>query len=189
MSTIQAMMEKVLPLAMQMPAMRPLVKEAIMFVVKAYKAGRPLEEAFDEAFTALEQMPPPQQQGDPIAEAKAQQIKAQTQATMQGAQIKAQAAGLDAQVKQQTAQADMAGKVVDLQARQAEIAQKQKLSKIEAQMKMRNDAHAFGREVERADMERVMEEANARLAAHQNEIDAASAYEDLMAKRQQRAQF
>lgn len=186
MSTIQAMMEKVLPLAMQMPAMRPLVKEAIMFVVKAYKAGRPLEEAFDEAFSALEQMPPPQQQGDPIAQAKAEEVKAKTQATIQAANIKAQTAQLDASVKQREAEVNMATKVVDLRAKQAEIAQKQELSKMEAEMQMRQQAHAFGREVEKADMDRAMDAANADLASVMNEIQAAQAMEDLKTKRQQR---
>lgn len=186
MSTIQVMMEKALPLAMQLPAMRPLVKESIMFVVKAYKAGRPLEEAFDEAFTQIDQMPPPQQQGDPIAQAKAEEIKAKTQATIQAANISQQQAALEGQIKQREAEANIAGKVVDFQARQAEMAQKQELARMEAQMQMRRDAHEFGRQVERADMERVMEDANARLAAHQNEIDAVAAMEDLMAKRQQR---
>jgi hypothetical protein len=179
MSTIQAMMEKVLPLAMQMPAMRPLVKEAIMFVVKAYKAGRPLEEAFDEAFTALEQMPPPQQQGDPIAEAKAQQIQAQTQATIQTANLNAQNAQLDASVKQREAEANMASKVIDIKAKQAEIAQKQELSRMEAQMQMRQQAHAFGREVEKADMDRAMDAANRELADVMNVIQAQQAMEDL----------
>lgn len=186
MSTIQAMMEKVLPLAMQMPAMRPLVKEAIMFVVKAYKAGRPLEEAFDEAFTALEQMPPPQEQGDPVAQAKAKEIEAKTQATLQAANISAQQAQLEGQIKQREAEANIAGKVIDFQARQAEIAQQQELARMEAQMKVRRDAHEFGREVEKADMERAMSEANARLAEHSAAIQQASELEDLRAKRAQR---
>jgi hypothetical protein len=186
MSTIMAQMEKMLPVAMQFPAMRPLIKETVMFSVKAFRAGRPLEEAFDEAFTALEKLPPPQQQGDPVAQAKAEEIKAKTQATIQGAQIEAQTKQMDAQVKQQGAQLDFAAKVVDLQAKKAESQHKQELAKMQAALQMRREAHAFGREVEKAEMERAMDDANARLAAHSNEIEAASALEELEAKRAKR---
>lgn len=186
MSTISALVEKTLPLAMQMPAMRPLVKESVMFVVKAFKAGRPMEEAFDEAFSQLEQMPPPQQQGDPVQAAKAKQIEVQTQATMQDAQIKAQQAQVDNQIKQQQIQTDQAGKVIDLQAKQLEAKQKADLAVLEHKLKEREAAFQMAREIEKAEMDRAMDQANAELAEFTNRIEAAEAVENLRAKRAQR---
>lgn len=186
MATMMAQIEKMLPVAVQFPQMRGLIKESVMFVVKGFKAGRPMEEAFDDAFAQLEKLPPPQQQGDPVAEAKAEEIKVKTQAAMQDAKLGAQIKQADAASRQQTAQIDYAAKVVDLQAKKAESQHKAELAKLQATTQMRRDAHAFGREVEKAGMERAMEEANARLAAHSNAIQMAAAQEELEAKRLKR---
>lgn len=171
MSTVQALVEKAIPMAMQLPAMRPLIKESVMFVVKAFKAGRPMEEAFEDAFDQLSKMPPPQGGGDPVAEAKAQQIQTETKLSMQEAQANAQAMQIEQQTKQQAAQADMALKGIDLQGKRQELAQKQADAQADRAIKMREAQLNFGKKVEETEMERAMAESNRDLGEVNNRLD------------------
>lgn len=177
MSAIQGLMEKAIPLAMQMPLMRPLVKESVMFAVKAFKAGRPMEEAFEEAFTQLEKMPPPPQQGDPVAAAKAKEIETKTQLSVQEAKASQQTAMIEQQRETQSHQADMALKGVDLQMKQQDMAFKQQDVQTQQAIKMREASINLGRNAEKADMDREMDLANRDLATIMNEIEKAEAIE------------
>jgi hypothetical protein len=162
-TTMGGLMEKSIPLAMQLPLMRPLVKESAMFAVKAFKAGRPLEEAFDEAFSQLEKMPPPQGGGDPVADAKAKQIEAQTQQGTQKHQADMRMAQMDAGIKQQTTQADMQLKAAELQGKQQEMAINAANAQADRKIKMQEAQFNLGRKIEEAEMDKAMSEANARL--------------------------
>lgn len=125
MTAMQGYMEKSLPMAMQAPALLPLIKELTLFGVKAFPVGRQMEETFEDAFEQLgQQAAKMQQQGpqpDPKAQAEAEkakvemaamQAKAQTdqmkaQADIQGQQVKAQVDQVKAQADQAKAQAEV----------------------------------------------------------------------------------
>ena len=67
-------LQQAMPAAQQAPALAPLLAEMLLFGVRAFRASRPLEAAFDTAMAKLSQPQPPQpQQPDPEA------IKAQAQ--------------------------------------------------------------------------------------------------------------
>lgn len=100
------LLEQVIPVAQGNPAMAPVARELVLFAVRNFRAGRPLEETLEKAFDALAQMPPPQQQGqqgaqsDPAAaEAAVAGKQVQAQSAMQIAQINA---GVNQQKNQQT---------------------------------------------------------------------------------------
>jgi hypothetical protein len=124
-STMGGLMEKTIPLAMQLPMMRPLVKESVNFAVKAFKAGRPLEEAFDEAFSQLEKMPPSNQ---PNPEMEKLEVEKQRQAA--DLQFQQQKAQQDSQIKQQQMQHDAKLKETEL-AHQMQLEQYKLHSQIE----------------------------------------------------------
>lgn len=107
-STMQGFLERAVPAAMQMPEIAPLMKELGIFAVKSFKVGRQLEEAFDDFFDQVSKRPPPQPQSDPVAEAKAEQIKTQTGLAVEKAKGDAAVRKIDAQAKIATAQTDMA---------------------------------------------------------------------------------
>lgn len=173
MATMMAMMEKAIPAAVQLPAMRPLLKECVMFVVKGHKAGRPLEESFEEAFAQLEKMPAPQGQGDPVADAKAKQIETQTKLSVQEAQTKQQTTQMEIGAKQQETQANMALKGLEIQGKQQELKQKAEDSQFDRQLKMREAQFNFHRKVEEAEMDREMAESNKDLAETTGRIEIA----------------
>lgn len=108
--TMQQFMQASIPMVMQMPNMAPLVKETAMFTMRAFKIGRTMEEAFEEAFDQLANQPAPQQQVDPEQEAKAEQIK-------QAMQIEQQRFGMD----REKHQGEMQLKRMELEGKQKEL--------------------------------------------------------------------
>ena len=108
-----AFMEKALPVAMQVPEMGPLMAEMLLFGVRAFKGGRPMEAAFDTAMAQLTApKPPTPPQPDP------EQIKAQAQmqveqGKMQIEQAKMQSTG---ELEQAKLQAQMQSEQTKLQA-------------------------------------------------------------------------
>lgn len=87
-------MERSLPVAMQAPEMAPLIGEMLLFGVRAFKGGRPMEAAFDEALTKLKQPQEPKPQPPSPEEVKAQ-------ADMQLEQMRQQAEAGKMQATQQ----------------------------------------------------------------------------------------
>ena len=117
-TTMLTFFEKTLPAMKAEPALAPLSKEMTKFAVGAFKAGRPLEEAFDDAFDALENSAqeaakngPPQ---DPVQAAKAQEIQAKVKQAAESHQA-------EMAMKQQQMQADMQAKQMDLQGKQMKL--------------------------------------------------------------------
>jgi hypothetical protein len=159
-STMTGLMEKTIPLAMQLPAMKPLVKESVMFLVKGFKAGRSLEETFEETFAQLEKMPAPEPPPDP------EMLKIQAQKEQQTTQLQfeQQKAVQDSQLKQQEA-------AHDAKLREAELAHAMQLeqfkvhSQIELQeRKQQSDMAMKQREFEQASLMKDKEfEATSRL--------------------------
>lgn len=147
-------LEKALPVATQTPALAPLLGEMLMFGVRAFKAGRPIEAAFDQAVQTLNQ--PQQSKPDPEmqkVQAMQQQAQAKMQADMQAAQIKAQTDGQIAQIKAQAqleterakmqmqAQVDNNRQRAEAEQHQLKMQNEAQLAQMEAQIK--SQAHAF----------------------------------------------
>lgn len=96
-------MERALPVAQQVPELAPLMGEMLLFGVRAFKGGRPMEAAFDDAvakMTQPKQPAPPQPNPEEI---KAQAEMQRTQATMQLEQVKLQSSQQLEQIKMQQA--------------------------------------------------------------------------------------
>ncbi len=93
-------LQQVLPVAQQSPEMTPLLAEMLLFGVRAFKGGRPMESAFDAAMAQLSAPKQPQQpQPDP------EQIKMQGQMQLESQKMQMQQA--DMQMKGQLEQARM----------------------------------------------------------------------------------
>ncbi len=88
------------------PELRPVLGEMLMFLSRAFKAGRPVEAALEQALAQMNQPKPPQ----PSAEE--QKLQAETQLEQQRMQAEQQAEAQRMQMEQQReiarAQADMA---------------------------------------------------------------------------------
>jgi hypothetical protein len=121
-STMQGFLERILPAVQQMPELANVGKELTIFALKAFKVGRTLEETFDDFFEKLSKRPPPQQQGDPVAEAKAEQIKMQTGLAVEKAKGDAQVNQVKTQATVVKAQADMAKTQFEMEAAKEERA-------------------------------------------------------------------
>lgn len=93
-------LQQALPVAQQSPEMTPLLAEMLLFGVRAFKGGRPMESAFDAAMAQLSAPKQPQQpQPDP------EQIKMQGQMQIEGQKMQMQQA--DMQMKGQLEQAKL----------------------------------------------------------------------------------
>lgn len=98
-------LERSLPVAQAVPQLAPLIGEMLMFGVRAFKAGRPIEAAFDQAVQALSQ--PQAEKPDPeMAKAQGEQQLAQAklEADARAQQMKLQA---DQAIQQARMDADM----------------------------------------------------------------------------------
>jgi DNA repair exonuclease SbcCD ATPase subunit len=103
-TSVGTFMERVLPVAQQVPELAPLMGEMLMFGVRAFKGGRSMEAAFDSALAKLNE-PKPQAEPQPDPEqmkmqamAQAEQVKAQIE------QAKLQTQGQIEQFKAMSAQ-------------------------------------------------------------------------------------
>jgi len=108
-------MDRALPVIQQVPELAPLMGEMLMFGVRAFKGGRMMESAFDEALAKLNAPKPPEQpQPDPeqmkaeammqVEQGKMQLEQSKMQAT---AQIEQQKLSTQLQMEQFRAQADI----------------------------------------------------------------------------------
>jgi hypothetical protein len=112
-NTMQPTMQNALMMTQQAPELLPLAKETMLFTVRAFKAGRSLEEAFEDAFDQLASRPPTAPQPTP------EMIQAQIAAKQADAQLQIQQQ--KAQSDMAMAQADLQGKQLDLQGKQADL--------------------------------------------------------------------
>lgn len=138
---LQAMggfLQQAIPVVQGVPQAAPLMAEMLTFAARGFKAGRQLEQAFDQFGQTINQMAQAAQgeQGpDPAQEMalqgeqmKMQALQVKTQADMQKAQVDQQIMTLDAQAKQAEHQMKMAElqmqyelKVAEHQMRMAEL--------------------------------------------------------------------
>lgn len=119
------------------PALGPFVQEMTMFVTRAFKAGRVVEESLEDAIKQMIEKAkqlaaqPQQPPADPVAMAQAQLVQVQTQregakiqldaqkaqVELQIAKINLQLKQMELQIKQQEVQAKAVGHQLDLQAK------------------------------------------------------------------------
>jgi len=161
-------MQNALMMTQQAPELLPLAKETMLFTVRAFKAGRSLEEAFEDAFDTLASRPPTPPQPDP------EQIKAQIAAKQADAQL---------QIQQQQAQSDLAiaqaniegkklelqGKQMDLQAKAYQMdldfmSGKMDLHQQQAEMQRSAESHAVNMQGAKAKQDQQAEAAAAKAA-------------------------
>jgi hypothetical protein len=96
-------MDRALPVTQQVPELAPLMGEMLMFGVRAFKGGRMMESAFDEALAKLSAPKPPEQPQPDPEQMKAEAMMQVEQGKMQLEQAKIQTQGQIEQFKAQQA--------------------------------------------------------------------------------------
>lgn len=112
-NTMQPVMQNALLMTQQAPELLPLAKETVLFTVRAFKAGRSLEEAFEDAFDQMASRPPTPPQPDPEV------IKAKTAADQANQQLAIEKQKADAEMAR--AGVELEGKKVDLEAKRTDL--------------------------------------------------------------------
>lgn len=117
-----AFMEKALPMAQAVPQLQPLIMKMWKFSVGAFKVGKSVEGAFDQAISELEQLAkqPRSEKPDPEMAKVQAQVQADQARIASDERIAAQKAQLDAQANQIKAQAEAERHMRELQAKAAE---------------------------------------------------------------------
>lgn len=134
-------LQQAIPAAQQVPAMAPLLAQMLLFGVRAFRASRPLEAAFDEAMAKMSQPQQPQQEKPDPEAAKAQAQMQLEQARMQMEQSRLQA---DQQMEQVKLQAQMQieqfkaeqAQQIEMMRQQAETERAQMKAQIDAETKL-----------------------------------------------------
>lgn len=132
------LLENVVPIAQGNPPLASLAKEMVLFAARGFKVARPLEEALENAFDAIAQMPPHPQQQKGGTQQNPQVELAKTQADVHATQMKTQADVQDTNVKAQTDQMAIAQKQQQayLQAQAAQQRTEAERERSQAQMAM-----------------------------------------------------
>jgi hypothetical protein len=160
-------LQEAIPAATQFPALGNLMGEMLMFGVRAFKAGRPIEAAFDQAVQQLSQPQPPKPNPEVMKiQADQQASQAKMQADQQAAVARMQA---DAQIAQTKAQAD-------IQIAQAKAQATAQIEQAKAQMQTQVD---INRQQAEADQQRMKMENEARLAQLKAQYDEAANLRDM----------
>lgn len=115
-NTMQPVMQNALMMTQQAPELLPLAKETVLFTVRAFKAGRSLEEAFEDAFDQMASRPPTPPKPDP------EEIKAQIAAKQADQQLAIQKQKAEGDLA--IAQANIKGKELELQGKQMDLQMK-----------------------------------------------------------------
>jgi hypothetical protein len=139
-TAMQAFMANTLPAVANQPELVPLVKELAMFTVGAFKAGRCLEESFDDAFSKIGE----------AAEAAAKQPPPPNPDVIK-AQADAETAKVNAAAKQADIQAQQQSAAVDAKMRQDEMAMKQQEMLFNQQLK--REEFEFNKQMQREKLE------------------------------------
>ncbi|MGA7327486.1 MAG: hypothetical protein WBX25_24105 [Rhodomicrobium sp.] len=142
-------MQGIVPAVQQYPALLPLAKELVLFSVDAFKVGQAFEDAINDAFDKIAQMPPaPPGGNDPKAKLAAQQG--------QLLQMKTQNEAMKLQNSKSQQQQDAQDRQADMQARAQNIQQDQQAHNQSMQEKavdMQNDQERMQFERQKMQME------------------------------------
>ena len=141
-SAVGGFMQQALPVAQAVPEMAPIIAEMLLFGVRAFKGGRPLEAAFD---TAMAQLSAPQQPQAPQgpspeemamqAQMQAEQAKMAQQQQVEQAKLQLEQAKLQAQMQIEQFKAEQAQQV-EMMRQQAETERAQMRAQIDAETKL-----------------------------------------------------
>jgi hypothetical protein len=140
-TSVGTFMERVLPVAQQVPELAPLMGEMLMFGVRAFKGGRSMESAFDSALAKLsEPKPPAEPQPDPEqmkmqAMAQAEQTKAQIEQAKMQTQGQIEQAKLQASLQIEQFKAEQAQNL-EIMRQQAETERAEMKARIDAETKI-----------------------------------------------------
>ena len=124
MSMVTGYMAQALPIAGQIPELKPVMLNMLKWGIASFKGAADIEGMIDKQLAQLEGKPPPEPKPDP-AEAK---VKADMQRDAQKGQMDQQKLQMEMGIKQQEAQ-------LEQQKQQAELAFKQQIAQIDAQAK------------------------------------------------------
>lgn len=148
-SAFGSALQAALPVAQAAPEMRPVIMEALQFVVRTYKGGRQLETSLEQAAQQMEQ-PKPQQPSPEMIQAQQQ-----SQLEQMRMQAEQQKAAMSQQVEQQKLQAQ------------------QEIEQFKAQTAMQLEQMKQAAETERAQFKAQLE-AQTKLEIAQMQTDASS---------------
>lgn len=125
-----AFMQQALPVIQQAPDITPLVAEMLLFGVRAFKGGRPMEAAFDDAMAKLTApKPPPPPQPDP------EQVKMQATMQVEQGRMQLEQAKLQSSIELEQFKAQQAQQL-EVMRQQAETERAQMKAQIEAETKL-----------------------------------------------------
>jgi hypothetical protein len=136
-TSVGTFMERVLPVAQQVPELAPLMGEMLMFGVRAFKGGRSMEAAFDSALAKLNEPKPP---AEPQPDPEQMKMQAMTQVEQTKAQIEQAKLQTQGQIEQAKLQASL--QIEQFKAGQAQNLEimRQQAETERAEMKARIDA-------------------------------------------------
>lgn len=160
-----------LPVMQGNGSVAPFVKELVTFMNGAFKTGRQMEEALEDSFDQIKQMPPQpnpeQQKVEAEAKAKEQEFAMKAKDREQDMLFKAK----DHELKQQGMQADLAYKAKELQFKEQELGMKAQESEFNRQAAA--ESAMFDRQSRQEEMAFKREDAmHNRQAASEDRADA-----------------
>lgn len=117
-------LQQSLPVVQAAPQMASLLGDMLLFAVRGFKAGRPLEAAFEDFVEDLKQ-PQQQPQANPEAEAAQAKAKAEAEKTQIELQAKRQSAAIDLDKKRGELEVSKQKAEIEMQVANAELAIKQ----------------------------------------------------------------
>jgi hypothetical protein len=150
MAAMTQWLQVAIPAMQANPSHAPLFKELTMMYVSKFKPGRPLEEAFDDAFDQIKSMPP---QPNPEEE----KVKAEMALKEKDMQMRMAEKQADVQLDQQKHAQEMQFKTQEhqlkLQSQQADLAFKQKeLEMKERELGFKMEENVFTRQLKEREM-------------------------------------
>jgi hypothetical protein len=163
-------LEKAIPSVQAVPELAPLTFETLAFGLRAFKAGKSLEEVVDqtrdaimEKIEAAKTQPPPEDpklQAEKIkAEAAQQKAQLDGQMAQQKAQMDQQKMVMELQRDQQKHQMEMEKMQAEMQMMQAELGMKHQEMQLDAEMgqqKMQMERESMEMDAERSEREHAM---------------------------------
>lgn len=178
MGAMTTWLQSAIPAVQSNPTLAPLMKELTMFSVGAFKIGRTLEEAFEDAFDQVKNAPP---QPDPESEklkAEMAMKEKELQATMAGKQADAQLKAQESQQKmafeQQRFGLEQKKMELELQFKQQEMGFKER----ELQMKQSADAFNMDLQAQNARFDQGLKWQDAQDRRASAQLDRQTAMED-----------
>lgn len=141
-TAVGGFMQQALPVAQAVPEMAPIIAEMLLFGVRAFKGGRPLEAAFDTAMAQLAAPQAPQAPQGPSpeemamqAQMQAEQAKMAQQQQVEQAKLQLEQAKLQAQMQIEQFKAQQAAELEQM--RQAAETERAKIkAQIEAESRI-----------------------------------------------------